>query len=78
MVARFLCFIYKLGDSFYLKKKLYFIQAQLCGPAIHGPQGINVQKKIMLIPVVFWIGLKHSCVDRLYMIRKRPGVKVYF
>ena len=35
-------FIYELGDSFHLKKDLYFIQAQLCGPAIHGPQGINV------------------------------------
>ena len=40
-VARFF-FIYELGDSFHLKKELYFIQAQLCGPAIHGPQGINV------------------------------------
>ena len=41
-MARVLFFINELGDSFYLKKELYFIQAQLCGPAIHGPQGINV------------------------------------
>ena len=54
-VARVLFFINELGDSFYLKKELYFIQAQLCGPAIHGPQGINVLSskiKFMLIPVV--------------------------
>ena len=50
---RFCCFfIYELGDSFHLKKELYFIQAQLCGPAIHGPQGINVLffKKIYADP----------------------------
>ena len=41
-LAKVLFFIYELGDSFHLKKELYFIQAQLCGPAIHGPQGINV------------------------------------
>ena len=36
------CINNELGDSFYLKKELYFIQAQLCGPAIHGPQEVNV------------------------------------